>query len=78
MLQASINEQSRGEQQALLDHYPIGNVPHLDNNKRYWKQLSTGHYFELNTLRIGVWANAMVRRILYSLSHNSCIVGIGP
>ncbi|KAJ7207887.1 hypothetical protein GGX14DRAFT_567194 [Mycena pura] len=56
---ASINEQSRSEQQALLDHYPIGNVPHLDNKKRYWKQVSTGHYFELNTLRIGVWANAM-------------------
>ena len=57
-VQASIDQQSAPYMQALLERYPIGNSP-LFPEKRIYS--NNDHYWELNDLRLRLWAVSIVR-----------------
>jgi hypothetical protein len=57
--QQSFNKATKDERAKLEEKYPVGNYPQFPD-LRVYRDARTGFYYELNTMRSGVWASAMV------------------
>ncbi|KAJ7874066.1 hypothetical protein B0H14DRAFT_2569473 [Mycena olivaceomarginata] len=56
----SFNKATKDERAKLEEKYPVGNYPQFPD-LRVYRDPSTGFYYELNTMRSGVWASAMAQ-----------------
>jgi hypothetical protein len=57
--QITFNKATKVERVLLKEEYPIGNHVQF-SDKRVYRDMKTGFYFELNASRLGVWSAAMV------------------
>ncbi|KAJ7836154.1 hypothetical protein B0H14DRAFT_2589886 [Mycena olivaceomarginata] len=68
----SFNKATKDERAKLEEKYPVGNYPQFPD-LRVYRDPSTGFYYELNTMRSGVWASAMVCSRQNGREYATCI-----